>query len=125
MPVPARLMVIVSVFIPVAIFPEVIFTVAAPTLLATVITDAPEVLLTVKILKVVAPVIVASLAPLNVTVAVPVPALKIPLFVKFLCTACENVPALNVVEELRVKSPATVTPAAAFLVFPFAMMRLL
>lgn len=81
MPFPVRVEVIVTALLPVCIVPVVIFNVATLTLLLSVTVLVDEFLLIVNVLNVVAPVIVASLEPVNWTVLVP--AVNVPLLIQF------------------------------------------
>ena len=65
MPVPVRVVVIVSVLLPVIITPSVILSVATETLFCRLTTLVDEALFTVIILNVVAPVMFPSAAPVN------------------------------------------------------------
>ena len=75
-PLPVRVVVIVTLFKPVNILPVVMFTVAAVILLDKVTVLVDVVLLTLSILKVVSPEIVVLLLPVNCTV--PVDGVKLP-----------------------------------------------
>lgn len=82
MPFPVLVVVMVRVFVPVSIVPWVMFTVATETLLNKFSATVAAELLTVNILKVVAPLMAELWLPRNCTV--PVPAVKLPLLVQLL-----------------------------------------
>ena len=69
-PLPVRVFVIVSVLVPVLMLPLVMFKVGTLILLSRVTVLAEEVLLTVKILKVVAPLMLTSATPAKLVVPV-------------------------------------------------------
>ncbi len=121
-PGPVRVVVIVTEFAPVSIFPAVMFNVATLILLFRLTTLAVP-LPTVSTLNVVAPDILASSVPFKESVDVD--AENTPLFTKFPARLWVNVPASNVVPAPIVNVPLITRPAAGVLVLPFCTIMLL
>lgn len=122
-PLPERVVVMIILFAPVNILPVVMFKVAAVASFNNVTVLVATDLFRVNTLKVVAPVIVALLAPVNCTV--PDEGVKVPLFTQLRKMVWVNVPPANVVVREMVKVPFTeIFPAAVF-VLPFDTIRLL
>ena len=121
-PFPVRVAVIVIVLEPVSIVPSVMAKLSADILLFNVTLLATP-LLIVRLLKVVAPVMVTSLLPVNENVDVF--AANVPLFVQLPPSVCEKVPPTNVVALPMVKLPLIVKPDGGVLVLPFETIRLL
>jgi len=120
-PVPVRVVVMVSVLVPVLMLPLVMFTVGTLILFSRVTVLAAELLLMVKILNVVAPLMVTSATPAKLVV--PVAAVNVPLFTKFEYRVCVKEDALKVVDGSIVKIPFVLIAPPAVLVLPFVSVR--
>lgn len=122
MPLPLRVVVMVSVLFPVFKLPAVIIMVDTLILFSNV-TDEVADLLTVILLNVDTPEIEAFGAPVNWTILVP--ALKVPLLFQLPIIVWVKLPASNVVEVAIVNALLTVILAPAVLVLPLERIRLL
>lgn len=121
-PLPVRVVVMVSMLLPVFMKPVVMLMVATLTLLSRSARRLPDDLLRVMILKVVAPVIVVLVLPENTMVLED--AVKLPAIIQLPSRLCVNDDALNVVEAAMFRSPFTVMAPAAVLVLPLETVRL-
>jgi len=121
-PFPVRVVVIVTVLLPVLMVPVVMFSVPTLTLLSKPSSRLEEDLFSVRLAKVVAPLIVVFNVPVNAMV--PEEAVKVPLLVQLPSMVCVKVDALKVVEAAIVISPFTVTAPPAVFVLPLDSVRL-
>lgn len=121
MPLPVRVVVILTILLPVFKVPLVILIVPAFTLFCRPTSITPEALLMVSVPKVVAPVIKDGRLPANAMV--PAPGVKFPWLIQLPFTVWVKLPALKVVLVAIVIWPLAVMAALAVFVLPLERVR--
>lgn len=121
MPLPLRVFVIVSVLMPVCKVPLVILITGTEILFKRVTTLTDELLLIVRILKVLVPLIFEFDDPERLMVLAS--GVKVPEFIQFPAKACVNALPANVVKAAIEKLPFTVSAPVAVFIFPLDKLK--